>query len=158
VLLQDLLEFFLGEDDDLQELVLVRFIVQEFTENLQAEVRQLLPLVDDEDDGLVLVHAFPKEIVLDAFLPLPVAVLKRISLDPQRHGHRLQEFRRAAEGGVQQEMRLNIRTAASVVGKFQDQLAAERRLPRSHLAQDDVKTAAESDRELDLLKTALVLG
>jgi len=55
---QDLSEFVLSEDDDLEEFVFVCFIVQKLAEDFPTEVGDFLPLVDNQDDGFFFVHPF----------------------------------------------------------------------------------------------------
>ena len=149
MLLEGLLELVLGEDDDLEQFVFIRFVVEEFAENLQAEFGQFLPLVDDQDDRLAFVHTPFKEVILDALLDLPLAfgcIVRRQQAEGRRDGG--EEFAGGAEGGVQQEVRLH---GGPVILRFreaEDELAAEGGLARSHLAHDDVEPAAQADGEL----------
>jgi hypothetical protein len=94
-------ELGLGEDDDLQQLVFVRFVVQELPQELQAEHRDLLALVDDQDGGLFLVDPLAEEAVLDELLGLPVGGASPGASRPQP-GHR-EEIGAVLEEGVQDQ-------------------------------------------------------
>src|SRR4030042_6932520 len=152
MLLEGLLELVLGEDDDLEQFVFIRFVVEEFPENLQTEFRQFLPLVDDQDDRLAFVHPPFKEVILDALLDLPLAffLITLRQTEGRRDGG--EEFAGGAEGGVQQEGRLHGGPVVLGFRETEDELAAEGGLARSHLAHDDVQAAATADGKFQLLK------
>ena len=150
----DPLELLLREDHDLQQLVVVGLVVQELAQQLEAEHRDFLPFVDDQDGRPLLVDALAEQGVLDELLGLPVGGALRQLSAAEQLGGRGQEIRRVLEQGVQDQVGLHV----LAVGEAADDLAAERGLAGADVADDDVQAAAQVQRELKLLKAVEVLA
>ena len=58
VVLQNLVEFRLGKNDDLEKLLVIGFVIEKLSQRFQTEVGDLLPFVDDQYDSFLFVDPF----------------------------------------------------------------------------------------------------
>ena len=147
-------KFRLGKDHRLQEFVGVGFKVEQLPQGFQAEARQLLAFVDDQDNDPLLRHALGKQIILERLLDFTFRGVVRHGGDGKEGGEMGEEFAGCVELRVQDEEEGDL---FSPVIQAADQLPAEGGLAGANLAQHDIESLAQADGQLQVLQTGGVL-
>ena len=142
----------MGKNDNLHQLAGVGFVVEKFPQDFQAETRQVLTFVDDENNGLVLLDALLKQRLLDFFFDLGAFQGGVRRAWGEHLSERFQKIFPGGKVGIRNQMCFHAR----IVSQLPDQLTAQGGLPRAHLPDNDVETPAQAQGQFDFLQATPV--
>src|SRR5712691_27850 len=145
-------QLWLSHQDELEELVLVRFIVEEATQELQRGRAQTLGFVDQQYDGLVLFHPFLEEILLDHLQGFDNRQRTRFGGNPEELQEGCEELGFCFIDGIEDHMAGNLLLFVQELGEP----SAQRRLAHPDDSQDEAEPSFQSDGDLQPVEGCLM--
>lgn len=148
----DLCQFRLTKDDDLQELFRVRLEVQQFAQHFQRRRTELLPLIYKKDKIPVLLQRLIENPILNDADALPARHALGRPLPGEQLAQVPHEFIGILEPRVQQQKDVD----AALLVQAPQQTAAQRALSRAHLAENHVQAPPQPDGDFQPVQAVLV--
>jgi hypothetical protein len=147
------LELGLRKNYDLQEFMLVGFIIEKFPHDLQTRAGNFLAFVNYENDGFTLIHTFVEQQLLYRLLKCRLVAVALVGLPIEHTDNSGKEFKWRFKMWIQDQVgfdRFFIREPFY-------QFPTQGRLSGSDLANDDVQSAPQAQRDFEFLKTGFML-